>query len=95
MPSAVRGPVLRPPCMRQRSFPLRAGARQGQPARVRAPHRGIRARVGLPRRLAVGGGDGGSVFGGVGEVVAVEAREDGRGMVRAPGGLLERQCIIS
>ena len=25
----------------------------------------------------------------------VVSGEDGRGMVRAPGGLLERQCIIS
>lgn len=72
-----------------------AGARQGQPARVRAPQRGIRARVGLPGRLAAGGGDGGSVFGGLAGVVVVEVREDGRGMVRAPGGLLERQSIIS
>jgi hypothetical protein len=31
----------------------------------------------------------------VGAVGVVAAREDGRGMVRAPGGLLERQCIIS
>lgn len=38
-PSAVRGPVLRPPCMRQRSLPRMAGARQGQPARVRATAR--------------------------------------------------------
>ena len=28
-PSGVRGPVLRPPCIRQHRFPLMAGARQG------------------------------------------------------------------
>jgi hypothetical protein len=38
---------------------------------------------------------GGSVFDGVAEVAVVEAREDGRGMVRAPDGLLERESIIS
>src|SRR5215470_14710793 len=38
-PSAVRGPVLRPPCIRQRPF-FMAGWRQEQPARVRAPQRG-------------------------------------------------------
>jgi len=38
-PSAVRGPVLAPPCIRQR--PLRmAGPRQAPPARVCAPQRG-------------------------------------------------------
>ena len=47
----MRGPVLRPPCMRQRSLPRIAGARQGQPARVRAPQRGASARLGLPRRF--------------------------------------------
>ena len=50
-PSSVRGPVLRPPCMRQRNRPRIAGARHGQPARVRAPHRGARPRLGLPRRV--------------------------------------------
>lgn len=53
-PSSVRGPVLLPPCRRQR--PLRmAGARQGQPVRrVRAPHRG--ARLGFPRGLPLRSG---------------------------------------
>jgi len=38
-PSGVRGPVLAPPCIRQR--PLRiAGARHFSPCRVLAPHRG-------------------------------------------------------
>ena len=45
---AAEGPVLAPPCMRQRPFPI-AGARQAQPARVFAPHRG--AAFGLPRGL--------------------------------------------
>jgi len=39
-PSAVRGPVLSPPCIRQRPF-LIAGWRQQPPARVRAPQRGV------------------------------------------------------
>jgi len=38
-PSAVRGPVLAPPCIRQRPFGI-AGPRQAPPARVRAPQRG-------------------------------------------------------
>src|SRR5262249_51444386 len=38
-PSAVRGPVLRPPCSRQRPFRI-AGCRQAPPQRVRAPQRG-------------------------------------------------------
>ena len=57
-PSGVCGPVLRPPCMRQRSLPRIAGARQGQPARVRAPQRGASARLGLPRRFFVVAGAG-------------------------------------
>jgi hypothetical protein len=57
-PASVRGPVLRPPCIRQRVFPWMAGERQGQPARVRAPQRGESPRFGLPRRLVAGGGVG-------------------------------------
>jgi hypothetical protein len=39
-PSGVRGPVLKPPCTRQRPFGI-AGAWQGAPSRFRrAPHRG-------------------------------------------------------
>ena len=37
---AVRGPVLLPPCIRQRRFPRMAGAMQPLPLRVRAPQRG-------------------------------------------------------
>ncbi len=49
IPSAVRGPVQRPPCIRHRPFAI-AGARQGQQVvRARAPQRG--ARFGLPRGL--------------------------------------------
>jgi hypothetical protein len=47
-PSGVRGPVLVPPCMRQRPFFI-AGPLQGHPRRVLAPQRG--AALGLPRRL--------------------------------------------
>jgi hypothetical protein len=39
-PSAVFGPVLRPPCSRHRSRP--STTRQGVPARVFAPHNGRR-----------------------------------------------------
>jgi hypothetical protein len=35
----LRGPVLRPPCIRQRPLAI-AGWRQQPPARVRAPQRG-------------------------------------------------------
>ena len=48
-PASVRGPVLAPPCIRQR--PLRmAGPLQGVPFRVLAPHRGavLGSPVGLP-----------------------------------------------
>jgi hypothetical protein len=40
-PSGVRGPVLRPPCMRQRRFPRTGRAWQGRPpsVRARAPQR--------------------------------------------------------
>ena len=38
-PSAVRGPVDGPPCIRQRPFGI-AGAQHGIPLRVRAPQRG-------------------------------------------------------
>ena len=39
-PLAVRGPVLRPPCNRQRRLPRQAGARHGRRVRLeRAPHR--------------------------------------------------------
>jgi hypothetical protein len=48
IPSAVRGPVHLPPCRWHRPFAI-AGARQGLPARARAPQRG--ARLGLPRGL--------------------------------------------
>jgi len=37
-PSAVRGPVLSPPCIRQRPF-FMAGWRQDSPERVWAPQR--------------------------------------------------------
>ena len=59
-PFGVRGPVLLPPCMRQRPFSI-AGAWQGQPVvRALAPQRG--ARLGLPRGwpLRVGPGSGGA-----------------------------------
>ena len=36
----MRGPVLNPPCIRQRRFPRTAGDRQIPPRRVRAPQRG-------------------------------------------------------
>jgi len=55
LPSAGRGPVLRPPCMRQRSLPWMAGARQGQPARVGAPY-GMAWCERSRRRLAGSGG---------------------------------------
>ena len=45
-PSAVRGPALIPPCIRQRRLPRIADARHGLPARVIAPHRG--ACIGSP-----------------------------------------------
>jgi hypothetical protein len=38
-PACVRGPVDRPPCIRQRFLPRTAGQAQGSPLRVRAPHR--------------------------------------------------------
>src|SRR5580700_7483149 len=71
-PSGVRGPGLRPPCMRQRSLPWIAGERQWQPARVRAPQRGARWRFGLPRGLAAGDGGGNKAAGSAG-VVEVRA----------------------
>jgi hypothetical protein len=52
-PSAVRGPVLHPPCIRHRRV-ARAGERQGVPWRVRAPQRG--AAFGLPRGLPLRSG---------------------------------------
>ncbi len=39
-PSGVRGPVLLPPCIRQRPFGI-PGPKQGVPRRVLAPHRGV------------------------------------------------------
>jgi hypothetical protein len=39
IPSAVLGPVLQPPCIRQRPFGI-AGDWHGDPRRVFAPHRG-------------------------------------------------------
>ena len=42
-PAAVRGPVERPPCIRQRLLPRMAGQPQGEPLRVRAPHLGALA----------------------------------------------------
>ena len=50
-PSAVRGPVLRPPCIRQRAEPRTAGARHGWPPRVRAPAPQRGAREGSPQAL--------------------------------------------
>ena len=46
-----------------------------QPARVRAPHRGARARLGLPRRLVVGtaAGFGGGAAGAVGQACDMDA----------------------
>jgi hypothetical protein len=53
-PSAVRGPVLFPPCDRHRPFAI-AGAWQAQPVvRAFAPQRG--ARLGLPRGLPLRSG---------------------------------------
>jgi hypothetical protein len=53
-PSGVRGPVLLPPCIRQRPFGI-AGARQARPVvRAFAPQRG--ARLGLPRGLPLRSG---------------------------------------
>jgi hypothetical protein len=61
-PSAVLGPVLLPPCIRQRPFGI-AGCRHGCPLRIRAPQRGQdhangsvvrqsgRRRMGLPPHL--------------------------------------------
>ncbi len=49
-PSGVRGPVLRPPCIRHRPFAI-AGARHAHPLRVRAPQRGARLSPGLPSGL--------------------------------------------
>src|ERR1700733_824902 len=47
-PSGVLGPVLGPPCIRQRPFGM-AGARQESPSRVLAPHLG--AELGSPDGL--------------------------------------------
>ena len=47
-PSGVLGPVLAPPCIRQRPFRM-AGPSQGVPRRVLAPHLG--ALLGLPGRF--------------------------------------------
>ena len=59
-PAAVRGPVLAPPCIRQRPLCI-AGALHSSPFRVLAPHRGavLGSPVGLlffrcPRRFAWG-----------------------------------------
>lgn len=61
-PSA-EGPVLAPPCMRQRPFFI-AGARLGQPMRVLAPHRGGGVRVAARVAVAEGGcGLGGRCLG--------------------------------
>src|SRR5690348_8172003 len=53
LPAAVRGPVLHPPCMRQRPFAI-AAALHGAPPRVRAfaPQRGAfpGSPTGLPLR---------------------------------------------
>ena len=51
MPSGVRGPVLGPPCIRQRPLAI-AGCRHDLPLRVLAPHRGafIGSPCGLPFR---------------------------------------------
>jgi hypothetical protein len=51
IPSAVRGPVLRPPCLMHRTFAI-AGAWQAQPeVRAHAPQRGARFNAGLPSGL--------------------------------------------
>ena len=87
-PAGVRGPVLRPPCIRQRPFGM-AGWRQEPPQRVWAPHRGAARKsperlpfFRLPRRSAgkpdLGGTDSGrstpcQARGGVSEVHAVMA----------------------
>jgi hypothetical protein len=49
-PSAVRGPVLAPPCRRHRRLSRMAGQRHGVPFRVLAPHRGaaLKSPGGLP-----------------------------------------------
>ena len=49
-PSGVRGPVLRPPCIRHRPFAI-AGTRHAQPERARAPQRSARLSPGLPSGL--------------------------------------------
>lgn len=51
MPRGAPEPAA-PPWRRQRRLPLTAGARQGWPARVRAPQRGA---PGQARRLQAGG----------------------------------------
>jgi hypothetical protein len=48
LPASVRGPVLGPPCIRQRPLGI-AAARHGAPDRVLAPQRG--ALPGLPVRF--------------------------------------------
>ena len=54
-PSGVRGPVLAPPCIRQRPF-LMAAPLQEPPRRVRAPHRGAAlANFRRLRRVGVSG----------------------------------------
>jgi hypothetical protein len=50
IPSAVAGPVLRPPCILHRPFAI-AGERHDSPDRARALQRGAILRPGLPRGL--------------------------------------------
>ena len=52
-PSGVRGPVLGPPCIRQRPFGI-AGALHGRPARVRAPQRLWAGRLGFSSLFGIG-----------------------------------------
>ena len=85
MRPSAEGPVLAPPCMRQRPFFI-AGLLQGQPARVFAPHRG--AAFGLPRGLplrSVPTGVTGAASGCVG-LCAQSSIGGGRTGFRAPSG---------
>ena len=85
MRPSAQGPVLAPPCMRQRPFFI-AGPLQGQPAWVFAPHRG--AAFGLPRGLplrSVPTGVTGAASGCVG-LCAQSSIGGGRTGFRAPSG---------
>jgi hypothetical protein len=72
IPSGVRGPVLRPPCILHRPFAI-AGAQHGQPVvRARAPQRGASLRsglpLGLPRRQPLGPSRGAPGRGATGSI---------------------------